>query len=167
MLQAGEPLIPGSFSTCTTDSTNQPRAFAAMNPFRLLPSSHGTCVRYQRTVERLAARIGGINRAGQRLHVTPQTSSAQIGLLEERRGCQLSERDGRNIRLTDWSHRGWLCRSDLCARLAEGRRAAGIARKPRGTVFAVGIADSIPKSIACRPLEPAVVDGQAERVIIR
>jgi Bacterial regulatory helix-turn-helix protein, lysR family len=101
VLQAGEPLIPGSFSTCTTDSTNPPRAFAAMNPFRLLTSSHGTCVRYQRTVERLAARIGGINRAGQRLHVTPQTSSAQIRLLEERRGCQLSERDGRNIRLTD------------------------------------------------------------------
>jgi hypothetical protein len=52
-------------------------------------------------------------------------------------------------------------------RTEDGRRAAGIARKPRGIVFAVGIADSIPKSIARRPLEPAVVDGQAERVIIR
>ena len=49
----------------------------------------------------MAARTGGVNRAGQHLHVTPQTLSTQIKLLEERLGCQLFERSGRNIRLTD------------------------------------------------------------------
>jgi LysR family transcriptional activator of nhaA len=49
----------------------------------------------------VTARIGGENRAGQHLHVTPQTLSVQIKLLQERLGCQLLERNGRNVRLTD------------------------------------------------------------------
>lgn len=49
----------------------------------------------------MTARIGGINRAGVHLNVTPQTLSAQIKLLQERLGCELFERNGRNIQLTD------------------------------------------------------------------
>ncbi len=49
----------------------------------------------------MVARIGGVIRASHRLHVTPQTLSGQIKLLEDRMGCTLYERDGRNIRLTE------------------------------------------------------------------
>jgi LysR family transcriptional activator of nhaA len=81
----------------------------------------------------MTARTGGIIRAGQRLHVTPQTLSGQIKLLEERLGCRLFERQGRNIQLTD-----------------AGRIAVGLK---------VGIADSVPKSIAFQLLQPVVVDA--------
>lgn len=49
----------------------------------------------------MVARIGGVIRASHRLHVTPQTLSGQIKLLEGRLGCSLYERDGRTIRLTE------------------------------------------------------------------
>jgi len=49
----------------------------------------------------MTARAGGIIRAGQRLHITPQTLSGQIKLLESRLGFRLLERVGRNVQLTD------------------------------------------------------------------
>jgi len=49
----------------------------------------------------MTARTGVIIRAGQRLHITPQTLSGQIKLLESRLGCRLLERVGRNVQLTD------------------------------------------------------------------
>jgi LysR family transcriptional regulator, transcriptional activator of nhaA len=49
----------------------------------------------------MVARIGGVVRASQRLHVTPQTLSGQIKLLEDRLGCALFQRDGRHIKLTE------------------------------------------------------------------
>lgn len=49
----------------------------------------------------MVARIGGVVRASHRLHITPQTMSGQIKLLEDRLGGALFERDGRNIRLTE------------------------------------------------------------------
>ena len=36
-----------------------------------------------------AAKAGGIVRASERLHVTPQTLSTQIKLIESRLGCRL------------------------------------------------------------------------------
>ena len=39
-------------------------------------------------------------RAGEQLHITPQTLSAQIKLLEESLGCQLFRKTGRNVELT-------------------------------------------------------------------
>jgi LysR family transcriptional regulator, transcriptional activator of nhaA len=49
----------------------------------------------------MAARTGGIIHAGQRIHITPQTLSGQIKVLEARLGCRLLERAGRNVQLTE------------------------------------------------------------------
>jgi LysR family transcriptional regulator, transcriptional activator of nhaA len=49
----------------------------------------------------MAASTGGMIRAGQRIHITPQTLSGQIKVLEARLGCQLFERAGRNVQLTE------------------------------------------------------------------
>ena len=43
----------------------------------------------------VAARSGGILRAGEQLHTTPQTLSGQIKLLEERLGRKLFRKSGR------------------------------------------------------------------------
>ncbi|HEY3599779.1 MAG TPA: transcriptional activator NhaR [Paraburkholderia sp.] len=116
----------------------------------------------------MAARTGGVIRAGQRLHVTPQTLSGQIKLLEERLGCQLFERNGRNVQLTEagrvavgYAEEIFLLGSQLEGALKgrAGTRAA--------TTFKVGIADSIPKSLAYRFLEPAIKDGPPVRMVCR
>jgi DNA-binding transcriptional LysR family regulator len=49
----------------------------------------------------MVAHTGGVIRAGQRLHIAPQTLSARIKRLEARLGCPLLERSGRNVRLTE------------------------------------------------------------------
>ncbi|RKP56049.1 LysR family transcriptional regulator [Pararobbsia silviterrae] len=49
----------------------------------------------------MVARIGGVVRASHRLHITPQTLSGQIKLLEQRFGGALFVREGRHIRLTE------------------------------------------------------------------
>ena len=47
------------------------------------------------------AKAGGVARAGEQLHVTPQTISGQIGLLEEDLGAPLFAKRGRNLELTE------------------------------------------------------------------
>lgn len=49
----------------------------------------------------MAARAGGIVRAGEQLHTTPQTLSGQIKLLEDRLGRKLFRKAGRQLELTD------------------------------------------------------------------
>ena len=46
------------------------------------------------------ARSGGVVKAGEALHITPQTISGQIRLLEESLDTQLFARDGRALELT-------------------------------------------------------------------
>ena len=47
------------------------------------------------------AKAGGIARASERLHLTPQTISGQISLFEEVLGYKLFARVGRRLELTD------------------------------------------------------------------
>jgi LysR family transcriptional regulator, transcriptional activator of nhaA len=111
----------------------------------------------------VTARAGGVVRAGQQLHTTPQTLSGQIKLLEERLGCKLFRKRGRNLELTD-DGRAALRYADeifqLGGELERELRQAG--RGPRALDFAVGVADSVPKSLASRLLQP--VFGMPERV---
>ena len=47
------------------------------------------------------AKAGGVARASEQLHITPQTISGQIGLLEDDLGAPLFAKRGRNLELTD------------------------------------------------------------------
>ena len=49
----------------------------------------------------VAAKAGGIMRAGEQLHAAPQTVSTQIKLLENRLGGKLFRKSGRHLELTD------------------------------------------------------------------
>lgn len=105
----------------------------------------------------VAARSGGILRAGEQLHTTPQTLSGQIKLLEERLGRKLFRKSGRQLELTD-EGRVALGYADEIFTLGAELEAA--LRQPLGGPrlldFRVGVADSVAKSVAYRLLEPAM-----------
>ena len=52
----------------------------------------------------VAAKAGGVLRAGAQLHITPQTLSSQIKLLEERLGRELFRKSGRKLEPVSYTH---------------------------------------------------------------
>lgn len=114
----------------------------------------------------VAARSGGILKAGEQLHTTPQTLSAQIKLLEERLGRKLFRKSGRNLELTE-DGRVALGYADEIFGL--GAELEATLRQPHGGAraldFRVGVADSVAKSVAYRLLEPAMDLDEPVRLI--
>jgi LysR family transcriptional activator of nhaA len=114
----------------------------------------------------VTAKAGGVMRAGEQLHTTPQTLSGQIKLLEEWMGRKLFKKAGRNLELTE-DGRLALGYADqiftLGAELEAAVRAAHDGKKVLD--FKVGVADSVTKSIAYRLLEPALAIAEPVRLI--
>ncbi len=103
------------------------------------------------------AKAGGVLRASQQLHITPQTLSGQIKLLEERLGCSLLRRSGRGLALTEDGRTALRYADQIFALGAELEAALGRTLGDNEALdFRVGIADAVPKSIAYRLLEPAL-----------
>ncbi len=103
------------------------------------------------------AKAGGVMRAGEQLHTTPQTLSGQIKLLEASLGCSLFRKRGRRLELTEAGHTALRYADQIFALGAELDAAMGKASGlGRGLDFRVGVADSVPKAIAYRLLEPAL-----------
>ncbi|MEY2890740.1 MAG: hypothetical protein RJA98_648 [Pseudomonadota bacterium] len=104
-----------------------------------------------------AAKAGGIVRAGEQLNISPQTLSGQIKQLEDRLGCALFRKVGRGLELTE---EGKLALGYADQIFALGTELEGMLGKARGDNkvldFRVGIADSVPKAMAYRLLEPAL-----------
>ncbi len=105
----------------------------------------------------VTAKAGGIMRAGEQLHTTPQTLSGQIKLLEEWLGRKLFQKSGRNLELTE---DGRLALGYADQIFSLGAELENAVRLPRGVHkvldFKVGVADSVTKSLAYRLLEPAL-----------
>lgn len=112
------------------------------------------------------AKSGGIMRAGEQLHTTPQTLSAQIKLLEGQLGCALFRKAGRRLELTDEGRIALGYADQIFALSTELEAAVGKASGGRAElVFRVGIADSVPKAIAYQLLEPALGLPESVRLI--
>ncbi|MDD5481046.1 transcriptional activator NhaR [Rhodoferax sp.] len=109
----------------------------------------------------VTAKAGGIMRAGEQLHTTPQTLSGQIKLLEDWLGQKLFQKSGRQLQLTEHGRLA-LGYADQIFSLGQDLETA--LRQVRGSVrrldFRVGVADSVSKSVAYRLLEPAFGVGQ-------
>lgn len=114
----------------------------------------------------VTAKAGGIMRAGEQLHTTPQTLSGQIKLLEDWLGRKLFRKNGRNLELTEDGHLA-LGYADQIFTLGEELEAA--VRQAHGGQrlldFRVGVADSVTKSIAYRLLEPALSVAEPVRMV--
>jgi LysR family transcriptional activator of nhaA len=115
----------------------------------------------------VAAKAGGVVRAGEQLHTTPQTLSAQIKLLEERLGRRLFRKSGRNLELTDdgrvalrYADEIFSLGTELEASLREKSAGGSQVRELR-----VGLEDMVAKSVAYRLLEPALSLPEPVRLI--
>lgn len=111
------------------------------------------------------AREGSIARASEVLHLTPQTISGQLKLLEESVGEPLFERVGRGLALTDTGRIVQQYADEifsLGAELSERIRS----KSPQAPqTLNVGIVNSIAKLIAYRVIEPALELDPAVRVV--
>lgn len=114
----------------------------------------------------VTARAGGVMRAGEQLHTTPQTLSGQIKLLEDWLGRKLFRKVGRQLELTEhgrlalgYADQIFSLGQDLESALRQVRGA------PKRLDFRVGVADSVSKSVAYRLLEPALALTQPVKLL--
>lgn len=105
---------------------------------------------------RTVAKAGAINRAAEKLHLTPQTLSGQISILEERLGVALFRRTGRRLELTDAGRTALTYADEIFDVGAELEEVLQNRLAARVHPFRVGIADVVPKAIAYQLLAPAL-----------
>ncbi|MBN2691487.1 MAG: transcriptional activator NhaR [Burkholderiaceae bacterium] len=114
----------------------------------------------------VAAKTGGIVRAGKQLHITPQTLSGQIKLLEEQLGRPLFRKSGRRLELTASGQLALRYAEDIFTLGAE-LEAALQHDQPAlpAAPLRIGITDAVPKAIAYRLIEPALQGVESPRLI--
>jgi len=113
------------------------------------------------------AKEGGVARAGEKLNLTPQTISGQIGLLEEQLGVKLFNRVGRNLELTEDGRLALGYADEIFSLGGELEKIIQQFPGSRPTVFRVGVADVVPKSIARKILAPALLLPEPVRLVCR
>lgn len=114
----------------------------------------------------VTARAGGIMRAGEQLHITPQTLSGQIKLLEESLGRRLFKKSGRQLELTEDGRKALKYADDIFALGSDLKNAMANPQSGEQILaFRVGVADSVAKSVAYRLLEPALSIPEPVRLI--
>lgn len=115
----------------------------------------------------MVAKEGGIARAGEVLHLTPQTISGQLHVLEESLGVKLFTRSGRNLVLTDIGRLALSYADDIFRLGAEMEDVLEGRVSGQALRFTVGIVDVVPKMIAYRLLEPALHLPEPVRIVCR
>ena len=114
----------------------------------------------------VAAKAGGIMRAGEQLHTTPQTLSGQIKLLEDQLGRKLFRKSGRKLELTEDGRIALEYADQIFTLGSELEVAVRQAHGGKHVLdFRVGVADSVAKSVAYRLLEPALSLPEPVRMI--
>ncbi len=110
------------------------------------------------------AREGSIAKASESLHVTPQTISGQLKLLDEAVGNPLFNRAGRRLVLSDL---GRVVYEYADAIFSTGAELASVVRGNQAhgaTTLSLGIVNSLPKLIAERIVAPAMMAKNPVRV---
>lgn len=113
------------------------------------------------------AHDGGVTRASERLHLTPQTLSGQISQLERTLGTTLFRRVGRRMELTETGRMALSYADDIFRTGNELEQVLRGSPEGRPLLLRVGVADVLPKSIAYRLLLPAMQLPQTVRLVVR
>jgi LysR family transcriptional activator of nhaA len=113
------------------------------------------------------AKAGSIVRASKQLHVTPQTLSGQIGILEESLGVSLFRRVGRGLEITETGQLALTYADDIFQTGNALEETLRTGNKQNYRLFRVGISDSVPKSIAYRLLAPAMLLKEPIKIVCR
>ena len=130
------------------------------NPVRHLNYNH---LLYFWTV----AREGSIAKATQTLHLTPQTISGQLKLLEESVGEPLFNRVGRGLAMTETGHMVYQYADEIFTLGAELTSRVKTGRVVVPAVLAVGVVNSIPKLVSSRILQPVLKSEISIRLVCR
>jgi len=115
----------------------------------------------------VVAREGGVARASERLHLTPQTISGQLSLLEKHLGVDLFSRVGRNLELTDSGRLVLSYADEIFSLGGELEEVLNQLPDDRPQLFRVGVVDVVPKSIAHRVLQTALQMPEPVRMVCR
>lgn len=113
------------------------------------------------------AKAGSVTRAGERLHLTPQTISGQLSQFEEALGYRLFDRVGRRMVLTDAGRTALKYADEIFSLGSAMQEALRTSPESRALVFKVGIIDAVPKSLAYQLLEPAMRLDEPVQMICR
>lgn len=113
------------------------------------------------------ARAGSLGRAAAGLHLTPQTLSGQLKLLERALDTALFRQSGKRLELTEAGRLAYSYADEMFSLAAEMGEALGSARGSRPAGLRVGIADLVPKSLAQRLLAPVLAAGPPMRLSCR
>ena len=114
------------------------------------------------------AKSGSVTRASEQLHLTPQTISGQIQLLEDALGSALFAKSGRSLVLTEAGRLALGYAEEIFGLGAELREAVREhSKQGRPLEFRIGVADAVSKSIACRLIEPATHLPEPVRMVCR
>jgi LysR family transcriptional activator of nhaA len=115
----------------------------------------------------MVAKSGSIASASQRLHLTPQSISGQISELEGSLGVELFRRVGRGLELTETGRRIFSYADEIFALGDELLEVALDQTVRKSLPFRVGVADSVPKSVAYRVVESALRLAEPVRLVCR
>ncbi len=115
----------------------------------------------------MVAREGGVARAAEALHLTPQTISSQLRVLEDSLGATLFRRSGRKLALTDTGRLALSFADEIFRLGAEMTEALQGRSSGRPLQFSVGVVDVVPKAVAYRLLEPALRLAEPVRILCR
>jgi LysR family transcriptional regulator, transcriptional activator of nhaA len=113
------------------------------------------------------AKSGSIARASAQLHVTPQSISGQLSDLENTLGAKLFQRAGRGLEVTDAGRRILSYAEEI---FTLGDELLEVVRDQSATTtlpFRIGVADSVPKSVTYRVVEPVLHIKEPVRLICR
>ncbi|XOV89237.1 MAG: transcriptional activator NhaR [Pseudomonadota bacterium] len=110
------------------------------------------------------AREGSIVKASETLHLTPQTISGQLKLLEDAVGTPLFHRVGRGLTLTDTGHVVNQYADEIFSLGTELAQIVKAEQSGAPVTLNVGIVNSIAKLITYRMLEPALTPKDPVKV---
>lgn len=111
------------------------------------------------------ATSGSVVRASEELHVTPQTISGQLRLLEHELKTELFVRRGRRMELTEAGKFVLGYAKEIFALESELVEMIRLSPRSRTTEFRVGVSDALPKTLAYRLLEPATRLPESVRIV--
>lgn len=113
------------------------------------------------------AKAGSIARAAKSLHLTPHAISGQLSAFESSLGARLFERQGRRLVLSATGRRILGQAEEI---FALGDEILDIVGDPRARALEplrIGIADSVPKTVAYRLVSPAITLDDPVKLICR
>jgi len=111
------------------------------------------------------ATLGGVVRAGEAIHVSPQTLSGQIKLLEDRLGIPLFARSGRQLELTEAGRMALEYAEEIFALGSEMTQVLQNLSENKSREFRVGVTNTLNKAMVFRLLKPVLTESAEFRLV--